>query len=289
MVDRVGDGRRTGWGTGRPADKTVGQRNYHVVYIPWDTNEGAEWNTKTNQWNHARNNKFRIVNYDPAVNNDADLAGASGNPAAVIYIRGHGFSGYPYIMANTKPPGFQDKLALVLPITDACQRLIDSGLPDNFTGVIKFYSCYSGTKLTSKAYSQEVNSWKDEQDKFTRVVDMVQERIDGIDPNDATKAAELANLRVELRQYEERLKKPPPQDKSLARQGAEYLRSKGYKKCCYYGYLGPLGSLYEMDTEDVTPTTVYGHKTVELEGLQNRPKALKGLDSCRPSVARVAV
>lgn len=70
------------------------------------------------------------------------------------------------------------------------------------------------------------------------------------------------------------------------------MRKHGYKKCTYYGYLGPLGSQYELDDSEEW------HKVVELEGLHDAPKHLritpqgKVIDapkSARPSVARVRV
>jgi hypothetical protein len=47
------------------------------------------------------------------------------------------------------------------------------------------------------------------------------------------------------------------------------------------------GEVFELFTEGVSHGNMFGF--VELEGLQSRPKHLKGLSSCRPSVARVAV
>jgi hypothetical protein len=281
-LQRQPDAIRTGMLSGQRKDADVGARTMRVVFIPWDVHEGAEWNQKTDQWNRVKGDKFAIVNYNPGGPPHPDLVKVSGMAGGVVYIRGHGNPGFPYIMANHRPPGFLEDLGLVLPISDACQRLIDSGLGSDFPGVIKFYSCHSGTKLIASALSEEQRKWTAEMEKFRFLVDAVEKELAKLGPGDGGKKA---NLEVQLTAYRERLKKHQPEDKAMARQGADYMRSKGFKRCCFYGYLGPLGSLYELETDD---SDVW-HKTVELDGLNNRPKELKGLDSSRPSVARVRV
>jgi hypothetical protein len=282
-LERVADGLHVGVFSRRPKDASVGQRGRHVVFIPWDTDEGSEWITKTNNWNQARPNKFRIVNYAPAIHDQVDLQAVSGDAAGVVYVRGHGNPGFPYIMANHKPPRHDDVMGLVLPITEACQRLIDSGLSPAFSGAIKFYSCHSGTKASPKALAEDLRRWTDEQRNFPQAIEIVRKQL-AVLPDDAGNAKKRQNLEVEIEKYTESLKKGQPQDKSLARQGADYMRSRGFKHCVFYGYLGPLGSTYDLDTDEDKDRV---HKQVELDGLVNRPKHLKGMASSRPSVARI--
>lgn len=291
-LQRVSDGVRVGAFGGLHKDTHIGQRGLHVVFIPWDTSEGAEWNTKTNNWNHARANKFKIVNWSSGAAAHPDLVAVGNDPAGVVYIRGHGNPGLPYIMANHKPVGHNNPLGLVLPITVACQRLIDSGLDKDFAGAIKFYSCHSGAKPTAAEFERLLSNWREEQRNYSSFLDSTEKKlkalgtVGGSVAESADKATQRANLGIEKEKYLEVLKKSQPETKSLARQGADYMRGKGFKRCAFYGYLGPLGSTYEFDT-DTDLTTV--HKTVALEGLEKRPKRLQGLDACRPSVARVRV
>jgi len=69
----------------------------------------------------------------------------------------------------------------------------------------------------------------------------------------------------------------------IARNGADYLRKRGFTRCLYYGYLGPLASEYADDG------TGAFHKKVEIDGLQNRPAALAGVSTTRASVGRIQV
>ena len=281
--ERKPDGIRTGFLSGQSKDAHVGKRTKRIVFIPWDKTEGGEWNEKTNQWNKVHDDKFTIVNYDPGTKNQHDLVAISKLESGAIYIRGHGNPGFPYIMANYQPPGYDMVTGIVLPIADACQRLIDSGLDSTYSGVIKFYSCHSGAKLIPQALAEELKKWQSERDDFTFLANTVRGDLDAIGDSDAAKKA---NLQVQLHSYSERLKKKKPEDKSMARQGADYMRSKGFNRCKFYGYLGPLGSLYEMEVDGDESTY---HKKVELEGLNKRPGHLKGKNTCRPSVARIRV
>lgn len=283
-LQRVPDGIYTGWFSGQPTDAHVGDRAGHVVFIPWDTTEGAEWIQKTANWNLARADKFKVVNYQAGVVS-IDLAAISNDPKGVVYIRGHGNPGFPYIMSNYKAAHYDAAVGLILNITDACQRLIDSGLTTAFRGAIKFYSCHSGTKPTPGARTDAVQalaSAKVYSDAWVKSVNEELARLPATPENKLRRDA----LEQKLHHHSEVLKKGDAQDKSLARQGADYLRQQGFTNCVYYGYLGPLGATYELDTDE-DPLRV--HKRVELEGLQSRPYSLSGLANCRPSVARVRV
>ena len=238
-------------------DKHVGDRTEHVVFVPWAGADAQEWIDKTNQWNLTKNDAFEIIVYDPAQHAHATLVRVGADPKAVIYIRGHGNPGEEYIQVKILGTENTKKL----PIVDACQRLIDMGLPSTYPGVIKFYSCHSGTKLIPSALKEAQKN---------------------VASHNKTLAQGLEQNVITQQQFDS-FKRTAPHNKSMAAQGADYMRSLGYKKCTYYGYLGPLGSTYEKDSSDEW------HKVVELEGLHDRPKHLKGAGSVRPSIARVRV
>jgi hypothetical protein len=141
-------------------DEYDGRRSEHVVFVPWEGADAQEWVDKTNQWNSVKaqwnvvgdgqvvqEGHFEIITYDHAIPHHPTLARIGGDPRAVIYIRGHGNPGEEYI--QVKMLGTENTKKL--PIIDACQRLIDMGLPSVYPGVIKFYSCHSGTKLIKSA------------------------------------------------------------------------------------------------------------------------------------------
>jgi hypothetical protein len=280
-LERVSDGN---YWINQKTDPNIGKRTQHIVFIPWDTNEGAEWNQKTANWNLARPGKFTIVNYQVGVVK-VDLGTVSNNPKGVVYIRGHGNPGFPYIMANYQAAHYDAPVGLVLNITDACQRLIDSGLTTAFSGAIKFYSCHSGTKPTANARTDAIKALADQKPRSQAWIQAAREELARLPDTDENKAKRgIAQQR--LHHHSEVLKKGDAQDKSLARQGADYMRHQGFTNCIYYGYLGPLGSTYELDTDE-DRTRV--HKKVELEGLQSWEYKYWGVKTCRPSVARVQV
>jgi hypothetical protein len=238
-------------------DKYAGDRSENVVFIPWEGADAQEWVDKTNQWNVAKNNKFEIIVYDSTVHHHATLVRIGGDPKAALYIRGHGNPGEEYIQVKI----LNTETAKKLPIVQACQRLIDMGLPSAYSGAIKFYSCHSGTKLIASALKNAKAA---------------------VESHTKTLTQGLTGGNITQQQFDE-WKRPMPHNQSMASQGAEYMRKRGYTKCKYYGYLGPLGSTYEKDGSDEW------HKVVELEGLHDRPKPLKGLTQVRPSIARVRV
>ncbi|APR79312.1 Hypothetical protein A7982_04659 [Minicystis rosea] len=256
MSTRVPDGIYMGWWSWHKADAHVRQRTTRVVFIPWDGAEGQEWLDKTAQWNLVTNNRFHVVQYDPSIQQQPLLAAINDDPQAVVYIRGHGSVGAPYIQVR-----ISEDEATNLPITIACQRLIDSGLDPRFPGVIKFYSCYSGTKPTPEALANSRASAESNNERFARW---------------------LAANAITQEQYERGVM-VPALDKAMGRQGADYFREKGFKSCIFYGYLGPVGSEYEQDATDEW------HRHVSLKALESRPSELLGLSKTRPSKARIRV
>ena len=244
------------------SDDHAGHRlGEHVVFIPWDAVDGAEWNAKTTQWNLRTGNRYTIVHHDPTGLESPALVNISNSPDAVVYIRGHGNPGAPYIQTklNAGTPG---EVTKKLPIVDACRRLIQAGLRPTFPGAIKFYSCHSGTKLTADAL---------ENDHAAAAT------------TNAMFAEALGAGRITPEQHDA-WHREPAHDRSMARQGADYLRTQGFNACVLYGYMGPLGSYYEQDAG-----TLAWHKTVDLQGLERRPAHLDGLDATRPSRARIRV
>jgi hypothetical protein len=146
----------------------------------------------------------------------------------------------------------------VIYITDACDRLLESGLQERFSGAIKFFHCHSGAGCTPQGHADKVESPKRKNADVDR--------------------AYKENLIS--RQQRRDFQKPIQNNKSIARNGADYLRRKGLVNCVYYGYLGPLASEYaDVDGEM--------HKRVELESLENRTHGLDGLGYTRASRARV--
>jgi hypothetical protein len=146
-------------------------------------------------------------------------------------------------------------------ITEACDRLMQTGLNKRFSGVIKFFHCHSGTVLTPAAYDNEVAKFESNNRTVTQGVR------DGV-LNQAQKQAFWKEI------YPNR---------SIARNGADYLRKRGFNRCLFYGYLGPLASEYADDGNGGF------HKQVEIDGLQNRPAHLVGVSSTRASAGRVQV
>lgn len=239
-------------------DPHVGARGRRIVFIPWDPVEGEEWAIKTAQWNHATGNKYEIVHYTPGMGSPF-LRIANGEPSTAIYIRGHGNPGVPYIQVKVTVGNTVAERKL--PITEACDRLIASGLLPSFSGVIKFFHCHSATVLTQNAYQQECAKVRSN--------------------NTTVKQGYKQGMLTKV-QRDTFLKEIHP-NKSIARNGADYMRKRGFRGCLYYGYLGPLASEYGDDGAGGI------HKMVELAGLNSPPPHLVGLGTSRASQARVMV
>lgn len=258
-IERQPDGVYMGWFSWHRADTHAGARTTHIVYIPWDDVQGAEWTAKTEQWNLRTGNRFTILHYQAGAVHDA-LTQVSGDPGGVVYIRGHGSAGAPYIQTKTMHGG--EEQTHKLSIEDACARLIENGLQSSFPGAIKFYSCYSGTKPTAATLAEDQRAAASSNARY----------------------AEALRTNLITQEQHDRWRREPARDRSMARQGGDYLRAHGFQSCVMYGYLGPLGSEYEQDSGTLT-----WHKKVELDGLVRRPSHLDGLKTTRPSVARIRV
>ena len=85
-------------------------------------------------------------------------------------------------------------------------------------------------------------------------VDRRTKRLNDLRNRDDTKADEL----IERRELK------VPTRTSIAARGAEYIRGKGFTRCSYFGYLGPMESMYAMDVSSTKDQEVW-HKFVNLE------------------------
>ena len=282
-------------------------RTLRIIFIPWEEGspEAKEWKEKSEQWNTAKpDKKFNIVYYHPGEKANVHLKAANADNKAVIYIRGHGSPGANSLKANVLDE--QRSLAM----TDVCQRLIDMGLDASFAGAIKFHSCYSATVFTDTAFkeshaaamkslessrktkeylttglpkdiedarsnlSQTQKELKDEQAKWSIFRDDQKvSSLSTLAERRGKRVDELVKQQLEgkgadgyIRERELRV----PTGESIAAQGANYMRSKGFIHCTYFGYLGPMESLYAVD--DTSPEQKEVHKFVNIEGLADRPE-----------------
>jgi hypothetical protein len=235
-------------------DPRHGIDHYNVVFIPWDYADAKEWIDKTTQWNSVTAYKYEIVWY---TGTDSSLIKhANDHPHASVYIRGHGAAGVADIQVKVgTPPHVVEKK---IHITEACDRLIKSGLKTSFAGAIKFFHCYSGTVMTAAQYGTHSQNIAGKNQNFK----------DARDQGMITKA-----------QYKQ-WKTPLLANKSIARTGADYMRGKGYRNCVYYGYLGPLESEYGDKGSHIW------HKYTDLTDLQPNPAML---GTVRASLGRVQV
>jgi len=241
--------------TRNKADPRQGTDHYNVVFIPWEYADAKEWIDKTTQWNSVTAYKYEICWYTPGVESSL-ITHANNHPHAAVYIRGHGAAGVADI--QVKVGALPNVVEKKLHITDACDRLIKSGLAKSFAGAIKFFHCYSGTVMTPGQYATHSQT----------IASMNKMLKDGV--KDGTITKDL---------YDQK-KKPLQENKSIARTGADYMRSKGYRSCVYYGYLGPLESEYGDKGSHIW------HKYTDLTDLQPNPALLS---TVRASLGRVQV
>lgn len=243
--------------TRNKTDPRQGGTHYNVVFIPWELADAQEWIDKTTQWNLITGNKYQLEFYRPGMISRF-IDQANDHSYANIYIRGHGAAGVANIQVKVgTPPNVIEKK---ISITEACDRLIKSGLKKSFAGAIKFFHCYSGTVMTGAEYQNHTALLKSKNTEFKSA------RKQGIITKD---------------QYNQ-WKKPILKNKSIARTGADYMRSKGYRRCIYFGYLGPLESEYNDDGNH------NWHKFVDLSGLQS-PTSGGIVGTQRASLGRVQV
>ena len=239
------------------ADPHVGNRGLSIVFVPWPWDEAQEFIKKTEQWNHVSGARYKIVHWTHG-SKDPFILEANSDPSAQIYVRGHGAVGRAEIQIKVDTGGAAVDERKI-PIAWACDRLMSMGLTKKFSGAIKFFSCYSGTKFADDAFA-DVLDHNASRNEFS------QQALDGgyID------AAEFAKRYIAT--YPNR---------SIAGFAADYLRAQGFRRCTFYGYLGPLESEYGDDG------TGNWHKAVNLTGLRNPPFGMVGTH--RASAGRIQV
>jgi hypothetical protein len=239
------------------ADPHVGNRGLSIVFIPWPWDEAQEFIKKTEQWNHVSGNQYKIVHFTKS-HKDYFIQQANDDPSAQIYVRGHGAVGRPEIQikVDTGGPAVDERK---IPIVWACDRLMSMGLTKKFSGAIKFFSCYSGTKFAD--------------DAFAGVRDHNRSR------NEFSQQA-FDEGYINAAEFEKRYIATYP-NRSIAGYAADYMRANGFKRCNFYGYLGPLESEYGDDG------TGNWHKAVNLTGLRNSPGGMVGTH--RASAGRIQV
>jgi len=249
--DRVMDAARN------KADAHVGNRGLSLVFVPWPWDEAQEFIQKTEQWNHVSGNRYTIIHYTPGYRHPAILK-ANEEPAAQIYVRGHGNVGRAQIQIKVDTGGAAIDERKI-PITLACERLMLMGLTKKFSGAIKFFSCYSGTIYRPQDYETETGR---------------------IASGNSTRQRALAEGIISRAQFDQWYIQHYP-NRSIAGFAADYLRANGFKKCNFYGYLGPLESEYADDG------TGAWHKRVNMAGLHNSPGGMVGTH--RASAGRIQV
>ena len=222
-----------------------------------------------------------------------------------------------------------------LAMIDVCQRLIDQGLEPAFAGAIKFHSCYSATVFTESEFKAshanaaaslhnararkdhlvtglpaEIEETKGRIAQTRKELD--EERAKWFWSRDDNKVAELAAVEERrskrvtelemqrgeaagadgyIRERELRV----PTGSSIAAQGAAYMREREFTHCSYFGYLGPMESLYAMDNS--SPEQKAMHKFVNVEHLADPPAEVvehlktEGVkpDCVRASVVRMKI
>ncbi len=315
----------------KPRDQKTPDKKLRIIFVPWQerSEEAKEWKEKSEQWNVAKPDKFQIIYYDPHEKGNPLLKAASADKNAVIYIRGHGSPGAISLKANVGDE--QRSLAM----TDVCQRLIDQGLEPAFPGAIKFHSCYSATVFTedefAKSHAAAAASLRNARTRKDHLVtglpaeiqevkgrlaetqqELAEERAKYFWSRDDKKVAELAEIEarrsmrvnelelqrgeaagadVYIRERELRV----PTGSSIAGQGAAYMREREFTHCSFFGYLGPMESLYAMDNSD--PEQKAMHKFVTVEKLADPPQEVvehlqtEGVDKkcVRASVVRMKI
>jgi hypothetical protein len=299
-------------------------KTLRIIFIPWEqgSDEAKEWKDKSEQWNVAKpEKKFNIVYYNPNEKENAYLMAANANKESVIYIRGHGSPGANSLKANV----LEEQRSLAM--TDVCQRLIGMGLESSFPGAIKFHSCYSAVVYTDSSFEEshaaataalkssierkaflttglpgELKEVKDRLEQTRK--DLEEEKNKWFWNRDDDKVAELTRAEdrrakrvgdLEKQQLEtpgadayirERELRVPTRE-SIARQGATYMRDRGFNHCTYFGYLGPMESLYALDMSSAEQKTM--HKFVNVEHLADPPEEVGGLlkqDGVNPQAVR---
>jgi hypothetical protein len=225
-----------------------------VIFIPWSGEEAEEFLELSNQWNTAlegSGKRFTIVTYQAGLApEDQPLKDLV---EGQVYMRGHGMPGSPFVTSRGKS----------LHIRDSIARVTEMGLKPPFRGKIKFYSCFSGLDGVPKMRRELVTL-----------------------PKVSIGTLSFGSKR-RFRDVDKGLFEGTYD--SLATRGAEIFRARGFDRCTFYGYGGPLTSEMVVREEDKLADG-HVHKyclTVTFDGYGN-PVCGSGPDSTgrRASSAR---
>ena len=194
-----------------------------LVFIPFGWQGAEEFRVKSEQWNSSESKNtvkgiggFKTRQYQIVTWTHNEIKPSIRDfrkTNSEIFIRGHGSPGATHI--STRNNILNKSVTDAVSVIDVCKRLISSGLDKSYAGNINFYTCYSGVDALPADIKYKHNKQKQTIARGGKVRD---ELLVG--------------------------------SKSIARIGADYMRSNGYSKARYFGYLGPLISLYSKPDFD---------------------------------------
>jgi hypothetical protein len=203
-----------------------------IIWIPWPEAEAGEFIERSEQWNEVSPKSFTIITYKAATKNAMLQSLERGS----IYMRGHGMPGNPSITTRGKS----------LHISSSIDRLIEMGLDnDTFHGTIKFYSCYSAVDSVMKMRSAMVTVPK----------------------------LSIGRLKIGQKTVSREVDKGLFEGSRdcLARRGAAYFRSRGFTRCKFQGYPGPLSGKMEVKTDEELATGHYHKHCLEIDFNEGAP------------------
>ena len=195
-----------------------------IIWIPWSGQDADEFIERSDQWKTVSPKDFKIITYQPGTVDDDLVNFATGK----IYMRGHGQPGSPSVTTHGKS----------LHIHSSIDRLIEMGLKSTFSGVIKFYSCYSAIDGVLKMRTEMKPAPKLQLGPIKLGTKIVSKQVDkGIFEGSRD---------------------------CLAKRGAAYFRSKGFRSCSFHGYEGPLSGKMELKTDEELVSGHYHKHCLEI-------------------------
>ncbi|MBT8336436.1 MAG: hypothetical protein KJO11_07525 [Gemmatimonadetes bacterium] len=210
-----------------------------IIWIPWTEAEAGEFIERSDQWNEVSQKTFHIITYAPGTTHDV----LDGLKDGSIYMRGHGMPGNPSVTTRGK----------ALHIHHSIERLIEMGLDVQFTGKIKFYSCYSAVDSVQKM-----------RDEYVQVPKLK------LGPLEF--GSKFATRTVDKGIFE-------GSRDCLAKRGAAYFRGKGFTRCVFQGYPGPLSGKMELKTDEELATGHYRKHCLQIDFNQGAPVSRSGIES----------
>lgn len=110
---------------------------FRILFVPWLLGFTTA-HDEAKRWSEADKKMFVWLAYDGEENWLMKRVGS----LDVVYLLGHGAPGEPRLWPEASLSG------TFLSVEDLCRRLIRSGLPPNWRGHLKCYSCFSATGIT---------------------------------------------------------------------------------------------------------------------------------------------